>query len=263
MTSTLTPTAETWSDVQARLDAATAADYAAVRQELEDAEAEHRRLTAAAILGDFETVGPLDLQRCESRKQLAEMRLKGLPDKHRRATNEASRAHAATVRAQAEAFLARHKSADSRVEAARKRVAAAVRELGEVADAYNGDVAALLAEVRPAFTESVRTEPLVEMEPYRDDSTGQVHTRPVVKQPAGPIFSTPVGGEIDGMHVQWDGVVNGRAGTPTALTVDGTVIEPMAIDKLVLAEVEQALPAALREPVGRLLRPFGRLGSAA
>ena len=50
-----------------------------------------------------------------------------------------------------------------------------MEELTALVDEYNGDVAQLLVEARQAFTETVRTDSIVEMQPYRDESTGQVH----------------------------------------------------------------------------------------
>lgn len=257
MTTTTTPTAETWADVEERLNAAAAADYTAVQRELEEAEAEHRRLTEQALMGALGAVGPLDLQKVESRKQLAELRLHGLQELHRLASNEARDAWAATLRDRARSILADHTGDGDLVASATAKLVEALTELREVVEAHNADVQALLDEAPPAFTRHTRREPLVEMVPFRDDTTGTVETRPVVKRPAEVVQQRrSAWSEEFGIDVGW------RGDRVTSLTVDGQTLAPLSLNRLVLEQVAEMLPAELNEPVRKILHPFRRWGRA-
>lgn len=252
MTST-EATAESWSDVQKRLNAAAAADYAAVQQELEEAEAEHRRLTEAAIMGTAE-VGPLDLQRVESRKQLAEMRLVGLQESQRIRRNAAAEAHRATVRAKADAVMAKHAGAGDQIEAAQQKIVDAIAEIRAVVGAYNADVSPLLDDALGAFTVSVRQESLAEMETYRDELTQQPMTRPKLRAATSepqlhPIYGRFEGeGDTHGIEVRGWRVEGDKVRTrPSSITVDGLTLEPVDMEKTLLTGIEHELPAKLQE----------------
>ncbi|MDP5184788.1 hypothetical protein QOZ88_19315 [Blastococcus sp. BMG 814] len=236
MTSTETA-AETWIDVDERLRAQDAREYQEIQQEAEAAETQHDALYRELLHGSGQ-VDPLEMERATSRKHMAHVRLMGIQNRQRIRRNEASVAHMPVVADRARAVAATLDGDDSRLEQARRKLAAAVAELREVAGEHNAALTDLFAEAAGTFTVAVAET---------------VDGREVFQ-------SKRVHDEVAGVRVRWDGIVNGGGGRVAAVIVDGTSLEPLAVDRMMLAEVADALPAALAEPVRRVLNPFGLVG---
>ncbi|RZU30476.1 hypothetical protein [Blastococcus saxobsidens] len=237
MTATETA-AETWIDGDERLRAQEALEYQEIQQEAEKAEAQYDALYRELLHGSGQ-VDPLELERATSRKHMAQVRLMGIQNRQRVRRNEATVAHMPVVADRARAVAATLDGDDSRLERARRKLAAAVAELREVADEHNAALTDLFADAAGTFTVGVART---------------VDGREVIE-------SQRVHEEVAGVRVRWDGIVNNAGGRVAAVIIDGTSLEPLAVDRMVLGEVADVLPRDIRESAQRLLRPSGMFGA--
>lgn len=228
------PTGPTWPDVVDQLDAEQDSEFEAVQGEAEEAEAEYRRLHDLVLHGDASQVEPLDMERATSRRTMAKIRLMGLQERWRVRRNEAANAHMPVVAEQARALLPQVSGTDTRLEQARRKLAAAVGEFKSIAEDHNAGIRALLDEAAGTFTMG---------------AVGQHDGRPVIVQ--------RIVVEGAGLWLNWQNVTNMAPGQVAALTVDGQEIAPITVESAVLAEVADLLPRELRDGAHRMLRPSG------